>query len=194
MTYPTSKLLLCVLSAGLLATAPLTAPAWAAERPSPAPQFPWFRLAPVGTWYLQFLIEGTPPGFNLPAVITFHQDWTFTAVDGGDFGALPDLPFDQTSQQGVWRHSGGRNFIATGMILSFNREAGMEGQLHNVSRTRIEIEFGDDLDTFTATVSQDFWFCPDTFSCPDPLTAPPDLSVPAEGSGFSILGRRVKPM
>jgi hypothetical protein len=69
----------------------------------------------------------------------------------------------------------------------------MEGQLDNVSITRIDIVFGDDLDQFTAVVSQDFWFCPDTFSCPDPFSAAPDLSVPAEGSGFSILARRLQP-
>lgn len=189
-----SRLLLCILTAGLLLTPPLTVPGTAAERgTSNRVQFPWFRLAPVGTWYLTFLVENTPPGFNLPAVITFHQDGTFSAVDGGDFGALPDLPFNQTAQQGVWRWSGVREFVATGMILSFKRDEGMEGQLDNVSITRIDIEFGDDLDQFTAVVSQDFWFCPDTFSCPDPLTAPPDLSVPAEGSGFSILARRLQP-
>lgn len=192
--HSASKALICVLLAGLFATTPLTAPALAAERSASNPaQFPWFRLALVGTWYVTFLVENTPPGFNLPAVLTFHQDWTFSGVDGGDFGALPDLPFNQTSQQGAWRWSGGRKFIANGVILSFKREAGEEGQLDNVSRTRIEIEFGDDLDTFTAVVSQDFWFCPDTFSCPDPLTDPPDLTVPAEGSGFSILARRVEP-
>ena len=123
--------------------------------------------------------------------MTFHQDWTFTAVDGGDFGAIPDLPFDQTSQQGVWRWNGGREFTATGMILSFKREAGMEGQLDSVSQSRIDIEFGEDLDVFTAVASQDFWFCPTSFSCPDPFTDPPDLTVPP--GGVSILGRRVKP-
>ena len=136
-----SRLLICLLLAGLLVTAPLTAPATAAEsRPASPIPFPWFRLAPVGTWYITFLVEGTPPGFNLPGLITFHQDWTFTAVDGGDFGALPDLPFNQTDQQGVWRWSGGREFVATGMILSFKRGEGVDGQLDNISRTRINID------------------------------------------------------
>lgn len=165
--------------------------AFPAERDGPASvEFPWFRLAPVGTWYITFLIDGAPPGFNVPGVITFHHDGTFTAVDGGDFGALPDLPFDQTSQQGVWRRSEGRKFVATGMILSFRRTPGMEGEIDNVSRTRIELEFGQDLDQFTAVVSQEVWNCPSSFTCPDPLTAPPDMVLPAEG--FSILARRVK--
>lgn len=147
---------------------------------------------PVGTWYITFLIEEAPPGFNLPALITFHRDGTFTAVDGGDFGALAELPFNQTTQQGVWQWSGGKEFVATGMILSFSREFEMEGQLDNVSKTRIDIEFGNDPDEFTAVVSQEFWFCPSTFFCPDPFTAPPDLVVPSEGSGFSILARRLR--
>jgi hypothetical protein len=180
-----SRLLICLLLAGLLVTAPLTAPATAAEsRPASPIPFPWFRLAPVGTWYITFLVEGTPPGFNLPGLITFHQDWTFTAVDGGDFGALPDLPFNQTDQQGVWRWSGGREFVATGMILSFKRGEGVDGQLDNISRTRINITFGEDLDEFTAVVSQDFWFCPDTFSCPDPYTTPPDRAFLLRDRGF----------
>ena len=188
-----TRFFICTVATGLLAAAQLAAPAMAAEsRSTNRVQFPWFRLAPVGTWYLTFLIENTPPGFNLPALITFHQDGTFTAVDGGDFGAIPDLPFNQLAQQGVWRWPGKRDFVATGMILSFKRETGMEGQLDSVSRTRIEIHFGDDLDEFTGTVSQDFWFCPDTFSCPDPLTTPPDTTIPP--GDVSILGRRVKPM
>ncbi len=186
-------LLMCVLAAGLLGTAPLAAPAAAADSGRPAPaQFPWFRLAPVGTWYATFLIDGAPPGFNLPALLTFNQDWTFTAVDGGDFGALPDLPFNQTAQHGSWRYSGDRKFIAVGMIFSFKKDAGMEGQLDNILRTRLEIKFGQNTDEFTAVVRQEIWFCPDTFSCPDPLTAAPDVTIPAEEAGFSILGRRVE--
>ena len=188
-----SKFLIYAVATGLLAAAQLAAPAMAAERRSTNHvQFPWFRLAPVGTWYITFLVENTPPGFNLPGLITFHQDGTFTAVDGGDFGAIPDLPFDQLSQHGVWRWPGQRDFVATGMILSFKKEAEMEGQLDSVSRTRIEIHFGDDLDEFTGEVVQEFWFCPDTFSCPDPFETAPDLTVPA--GGVTLVGRRVKPM
>ena len=185
------------LAVGLLMTATSTAPATAQSLSSDPANFlnlSFVRWAPIGTWYATFLIDGAPAGVNLPALLTFHRDWTFSAVDGGDFGAIPELPFNQLSQHGVWRWAGGQKFVATGMILSFKREAGMEGQLDSVSRTVIEIEFKNNFDEFTAVVSQDYWFCPDSFSCPDPLNAPPDLTVPAEGSGFSILARRLKPM
>lgn len=179
------RLTTCILAMVLVVTVTTSSPA--GQRPKPA-------AVPVltGTWYGMFFVEGTPEGFNLPVLITFHSDGTFTAVDGGDFGAIPDLPFNQASQHGVWEWLGGRHFLAKGLILSFKREEGLEGQLDHILGTRIEIELNDGFDSFMAVINQDLWVCPATFFCPDPLTSPPDLTIPAEEADFWLEGRRLK--
>lgn len=176
-----------ILATGLMLAPPASAPG--ASTPYPSLALPW---GLTGTWYIRFQIDGTPPGFHLPAVITFHADGTYEAVDGGDFGAIPDLPYDQASQLGNWRWRGGNRYVAEGLILSFSREAGSEGQLVNILGSIIDIELDRRRDAFTATVTQKIWFCPDTFFCPDPLTDPPDVTIPGEDAGFSIEARRLK--
>lgn len=176
-----------ILAMGVSLTPLATTPATTAQQAALGRPF-----GLTGTWYVRFRIDGTPPGFNLPAVITFHADGTFEAVDGGDFGALPDLPYDQASQMGAWKWLGGNRYRADGLILSFSRQAGSEGQLDNILGTIIEIELDRRHDSFTAGVTQKIWYCPDTFFCPDPLTDPPNVTIPADQAGFSIEGRRLK--
>lgn len=86
------------------------------------------------------MVEDAPPGFNLPGIVTVHSDGTFQAVDGGDFGALTDLPFNQASQHGVWEWLGGNRYLQKGLMLSFSREPGSEGQLANILGSQIEID------------------------------------------------------
>ncbi len=166
---------------------PAAAAAVVPQRPSPDP-------VPIltDTWYVRFRVDNTPPEFHLPALLVFHADGTFSAVDGGDFGALPDLPFNQTSQYGTWEWLGGNKYLAKGLIFSFSRVAGSEGQLVNILGTEIEIDLEAGHDAFTAVVTQHMWICPDTFFCPDPLTDAPDMTIPADQAGFWVEGRRVK--
>lgn len=124
----------------------------------------------AGSWYLALDAEpfGLAPGTSLPGLATFHEDGTYTFVDGGDFGGAP-FPARDTAQIGSWRQTG-REIHGVSLFLQADAATGAVQTWVKVVLTATR----EDRDMMTGTVDILGLPCNQpapfpVFGCPDPI-------------------------